>query len=120
DGRPVREARPRRPVAAVLRKPELGRRDRVRQGGIRQRKPENTRQRVGGRQSASLTRNTFANAAAEGVKGKVVAAGSFDSPGLILSRPDITSIKMLEGQKMAAAALGSMEYTKTRRYLRNA
>jgi ABC-type nitrate/sulfonate/bicarbonate transport system substrate-binding protein len=66
---------------------------------------------------ASVNLNTFASAVAEGVKGKVVVAGSFDSPGVILSRPDITSVKMLEGKKMASASFGSMEYTIARAYL---
>ena len=68
---------------------------------------------------ASINLNTLANAAAEGVKAKIVVTGNFDFPGLIVSRPDITSIKMLEGKRMGASALGSIEYTVARGYLSN-
>jgi ABC-type nitrate/sulfonate/bicarbonate transport system substrate-binding protein len=68
---------------------------------------------------ASVNLNTLANAAAEGVKAKIVAAGNFDFPGLILSRPEITAPKMLEGKKMAASALGSIEYTVARAWMAN-
>ncbi|HWG05557.1 MAG TPA: ABC transporter substrate-binding protein, partial [Beijerinckiaceae bacterium] len=69
---------------------------------------------------ASINLNTLANAAAEGVRAKIVVAGNFDFPGLILSRPEITSAKMLEGQKMGATALGALDYTIVRAYLSNA
>jgi NitT/TauT family transport system substrate-binding protein len=68
---------------------------------------------------ASINLNTLANAAAEGVQAKIVAAGNFDFPGLILSQPAITAPKMLEGKKMAASALGSIEYTVARAWLVN-
>jgi ABC-type nitrate/sulfonate/bicarbonate transport system substrate-binding protein len=70
-------------------------------------------------QFASINLNTLANAAAEGVKGKIVVAGNFDFPGLILSRPEITTAKMLEGKTMASSALGSIEYTVARAWLVN-
>ncbi len=52
---------------------------------------------------ASINLNTLANAAAEGVKAKIVVAGNFDFPGLILARPEITSVKQLEGEGWAQA-----------------
>jgi ABC-type nitrate/sulfonate/bicarbonate transport system substrate-binding protein len=66
---------------------------------------------------ASINLNTLANAAAEGVKAKIVVAGNFDFPGLILARPEITSVKQLEGKRMGASALGSIEYTVANAYL---
>ena len=66
---------------------------------------------------ASVAVTTLANAAAEGVKAKMVVTGNFDFPGIILSRPEITSIKQLEGKTMGASAIGSMEYIISQGYL---
>ena len=66
---------------------------------------------------ASINLNTLANAAAEGVKAKIVVTGNFDFPGLVLTRPEITSAKQLEGKRMGASALGSIEYTVAHAYL---
>ena len=60
---------------------------------------------------ASIAVTTLANAAAEGVKAKMVVTGNFDFPGMILSTQEIKSIKDLEGKRMGATAIGSMEYT---------
>jgi ABC-type nitrate/sulfonate/bicarbonate transport system substrate-binding protein len=67
---------------------------------------------------ASIAVTTLANAAAEGVKAKMVVTGNFDFPGMILSGPRIRSIKDLEGKRMGATAIGSMEYTIARSYLK--
>src|SRR3954470_20358344 len=67
---------------------------------------------------ASIAVTTLANAAAEGVKAKMVVTGNFDFPGMILSTQDIKSIKDLEGKRMGATAIGSMEYTIARSYLK--
>ncbi len=68
---------------------------------------------------SSINLNTLANAAAEGVKAKLVVTGNFDFPGMMLSQPQITSIKMLEGKRMGASALGSIEYTVAQAFLVN-
>ena len=60
---------------------------------------------------------TLANAVAEGVKAKMVVTGNFDFPGMILSQPTIKSIKDLEGKRMGATAVGSMEYAIAQAYL---
>jgi ABC-type nitrate/sulfonate/bicarbonate transport system substrate-binding protein len=65
----------------------------------------------------SVAVTTLANAAAEGVKAKMVVTGNFDFPGMILSRPGLKSIKDLEGKRMGAAAIGSMEYAIAQAYL---
>jgi ABC-type nitrate/sulfonate/bicarbonate transport system substrate-binding protein len=67
---------------------------------------------------ASIAVTTLANAAAEGVKAKMVVTGNFDFPGMILSTSRIGSIKDLEGKKMGATAIGSMEYTIARSYMK--
>jgi ABC-type nitrate/sulfonate/bicarbonate transport system substrate-binding protein len=69
---------------------------------------------------ASINLTTLANAAAEGVKARIIATGNFDFPGVILSQPEIKSIKDLEGKKMGATAIGSMDYTIPQAYLVNA
>jgi ABC-type nitrate/sulfonate/bicarbonate transport system substrate-binding protein len=66
---------------------------------------------------ASVAVTTLANAAAEGVKAKMVVTGNFDFPGVMLSQPEITSIKQLEGRTMGASAIGSMEYIISQGYL---
>jgi ABC-type nitrate/sulfonate/bicarbonate transport system substrate-binding protein len=66
---------------------------------------------------ASIAVTTLANAAAEGVKAKMVVTGNFDFPGMILSTPDIKSPKDLEGKRMGATAIGSMDYTIATAYL---
>src|SRR4051794_24932901 len=66
----------------------------------------------------SIAVTTLANAAAEGVKAKMVVTGNFDFPGMILSGPRIQSVKDLEGKRMGATAIGSMEYTIARSYLK--
>lgn len=71
----------------------------------------------GNAEFASINLTTLANAAAEGIKAKIVATGNFDFPGIILSQPEINSVKDLEGKKMGASAIGSMEYTVARGYL---
>ena len=58
---------------------------------------------------ASIAVTTLANAAAEGVKAKMVVTGNFDFPGMMLSTQEIKSIKDLEGKRMGATAIGSME-----------
>ena len=68
---------------------------------------------------SSINLNTLANAAAEGVKAKIVVTGNFDFPGMMLSQPNITSIKMLEGKRMGASAIGSIEYTVAQAFLTN-
>ena len=68
-------------------------------------------------QFASVAVTTLANAAAEGVKAKMVVTGNFDFPGMIMSRPDIKDIKALEGKRMGATAIGSMEYSIAQAYL---
>lgn len=67
---------------------------------------------------ASIAVTTLANAAAEGVKAKMVVTGNFDFPGMILSTARINSVKDLEGKRMGATAIGSMEYTIARSYLK--
>jgi ABC-type nitrate/sulfonate/bicarbonate transport system substrate-binding protein len=67
---------------------------------------------------ASIAVTTLANAAAEGVKAKMVVTGNFDFPGMILSTSRIQSLKDLEGKRMGATAIGSMEYTIARSYLK--
>jgi ABC-type nitrate/sulfonate/bicarbonate transport system substrate-binding protein len=67
---------------------------------------------------ASIAVTTLANAAAEGVKARMVVTGNFDFPGMILSGPAIRSVKDLEGKRMGATAIGSMEYTIARSYLK--
>src|SRR3954462_14733551 len=67
---------------------------------------------------ASIAMTTLANAAAEGVKAKMVVTGNFDFPGMILTTPRITSLKDLEGKRMGATAIGSMEYTIARSYMK--
>ena len=67
---------------------------------------------------ASIAVTTLANAAAEGVKAKMVVTGNFDFPGMILSTPDIKSTKDLEGKRMGATAIGSMDYTIATSYLK--
>src|SRR5262245_55818612 len=69
---------------------------------------------------ASIAVTTLANASAEGVKAKMVVTGNFDFPGMILSTARIRSIKDLEGKKMGATAIGSMEYTIARSYMKKA
>jgi ABC-type nitrate/sulfonate/bicarbonate transport system substrate-binding protein len=69
---------------------------------------------------ASIAVTTLANAAAEGVKAKMVVTGNFDFPGMLLSTPRIQSVKDLEGKRMGATAIGSMEYTIARSYLKKA
>ena len=66
---------------------------------------------------ASVAVTTLANAAAEGVKARMVVTGNFDFPGVIMSRPEITNVKQLEGKTMGASAIGSMEYIITQGYL---
>ncbi len=66
---------------------------------------------------ASINLVTLANAAAEGIKAKIVVTGNFDFPGIILSQPEINSVKELEGKKMGASAIGSMDYTIPQAYL---
>jgi ABC-type nitrate/sulfonate/bicarbonate transport system substrate-binding protein len=66
---------------------------------------------------ASIAVTTLANAAAEGVKAKMVVTGNFDFPGMILCTPDIKSPKDLEGKRMGATAIGSMDYTIATAYL---
>ena len=68
---------------------------------------------------SSINLNTLANAVAEGVKAKIVVTGNFDFPGMMLSLPNITSIKMLEGKRMGASAIGSIEYTVAQAFLSN-
>jgi ABC-type nitrate/sulfonate/bicarbonate transport system substrate-binding protein len=68
---------------------------------------------------ASIAVTTLMNAAAEGVKAKMVVTGNFDFPGMILSTPDIKSPKDLEGKRMGATAIGSMDYTIAMTYLRS-
>src|SRR5262245_65353544 len=67
---------------------------------------------------ASIAVTTLANAAAEGVKAKMVVTGNFDFPGMILSTQRIQSVKDLEGKRMGASAIGSMEYTIARSYMK--
>jgi ABC-type nitrate/sulfonate/bicarbonate transport system substrate-binding protein len=67
---------------------------------------------------ASIAVTTLANAAAEGVKAKMVVTGNFDFPGMLLSTARIQSVKDLEGKRMGATAIGSMEYTIARSYLK--
>lgn len=67
---------------------------------------------------ASIAVTTLANAAAEGVKAKMVVTGNFDFPGMILSTSRIQSVKDLEGKRMGATAIGSMEYTIARSYMK--
>jgi ABC-type nitrate/sulfonate/bicarbonate transport system substrate-binding protein len=67
---------------------------------------------------ASIAVTTLANAAAEGIKAKMVVTGNFDFPGMILSGPEIKTVKDLEGKRMGATAIGSMEYTIARSYLK--
>jgi ABC-type nitrate/sulfonate/bicarbonate transport system substrate-binding protein len=67
---------------------------------------------------ASIAVTTLANAAAEGIKAKMVVTGNFDFPGMILSTARIQSVKDLEGKRMGATAIGSMEYTIARSYLK--
>lgn len=67
---------------------------------------------------ASIAVTTLANAAAEGVKARMVVTGNFDFPGMILSTARINSVKDLEGKRMGATAIGSMEYTIARSYLK--
>jgi NitT/TauT family transport system substrate-binding protein len=67
---------------------------------------------------ASIAVTTLANAAAEGVKAKMVVTGNFDFPGMIISTQQINSIKDLEGKRMGATAIGSMEYTIATSYLK--
>jgi ABC-type nitrate/sulfonate/bicarbonate transport system substrate-binding protein len=67
---------------------------------------------------ASIAVTTLANAAAEGVKAKMVVTGNFDFAGMILGTPRIRSLKDLEGKRMGATAIGSMEYTIARSYLK--
>ena len=66
---------------------------------------------------ASINLVTLANAAAEGVKARIIATGNFDFPGIIYAQPGINSVKDLEGKKMGAAAIGSMDYTIPEAYL---
>ncbi|MEI6536839.1 MAG: ABC transporter substrate-binding protein [Verrucomicrobiaceae bacterium] len=66
---------------------------------------------------ASVAVTTLANAASEGVKARMVVTGNFDFPGMILSRPEINSVKELEGKTMGASAIGSMEYAIAQSYL---
>src|SRR5438270_10894293 len=66
---------------------------------------------------ASIAVTTLANAVAEGVKAKMVVTGNFDFPGMIISGPQIHSVKDLEGKRMGATAIGSMDYTIARGYL---
>jgi ABC-type nitrate/sulfonate/bicarbonate transport system substrate-binding protein len=68
---------------------------------------------------ASINLTTLANAAAEGIKAKIVVTGNFDFPGILVSQPEIDSIKQLEGKKMGATAIGSMEYAVARGFLVN-
>jgi ABC-type nitrate/sulfonate/bicarbonate transport system substrate-binding protein len=68
---------------------------------------------------ASIAVTTLMNAAAEGVKAKMVVTGNFDFPGMILCTPDIKSPKDLEGKRMGATAIGSMDYTIATAYLQN-
>ena len=65
----------------------------------------------------SVAVTTLANAVAEGVKAKMVVTGNFDFPGMILAQPSIKSIKDLEGKRMGASAIGSMEYAIAQAYL---
>jgi NitT/TauT family transport system substrate-binding protein len=67
---------------------------------------------------ASIAVTTLANAAAEGVKAKMVVTGNFDFPGMIISTQQIKSIKDLEGKRMGATAIGSMEYAIATSYLK--
>src|SRR3954453_11464380 len=67
---------------------------------------------------ASIAVTTLANAAAEGVKARMVVTGNFDFPGMMLSTQEIKSIKDLEGKRMGATAIGSMEYTIATSYLK--
>jgi ABC-type nitrate/sulfonate/bicarbonate transport system substrate-binding protein len=67
---------------------------------------------------ASIAVTTLANAAAEGVKAKMVVTGNFDFAGMMLSTPRIKTLKDIEGKRMGATAIGSMEYTIARAYLR--
>jgi ABC-type nitrate/sulfonate/bicarbonate transport system substrate-binding protein len=67
---------------------------------------------------ASIAVTTLANAAAEGVKAKMVVTGNFDFPGMLLTTARIQSPKDLEGKRMGATAIGSMEYTIARSYLK--
>ncbi|HWG07352.1 MAG TPA: ABC transporter substrate-binding protein [Beijerinckiaceae bacterium] len=66
---------------------------------------------------ASINLVTLANAAAEGIKARIIATGNFDFPGIIYAQPGINSVKDLEGKKMGAAAIGSMDYTIPQAYL---
>jgi ABC-type nitrate/sulfonate/bicarbonate transport system substrate-binding protein len=68
-------------------------------------------------QFASINMITLANAAAEGIAAKVVVTGNFDTPGILLGRPTLGSIKDLEGHIMGASAIGSSEYNVPRGYL---
>lgn len=68
---------------------------------------------------ASIAVTTLMNASAEGVKAKMVVTGNFDFPGMILCTPDIKSPKDLEGKRMGATAIGSMDYTIATAYLQN-
>ena len=67
---------------------------------------------------ASIAVTTLANAAAEGVKAKMVVTGNFDFPGHDPEHARIKSVKDLEGKRMGATAIGSMEYTIARSYLK--
>jgi ABC-type nitrate/sulfonate/bicarbonate transport system substrate-binding protein len=67
---------------------------------------------------ASIAVTTLANASAEGVKAKMVVTGNFDFPGMMLSTARIQSVKDLEGKRMGATAIGSMEYTIARSYMK--
>jgi ABC-type nitrate/sulfonate/bicarbonate transport system substrate-binding protein len=69
---------------------------------------------------ASIAVTTLANAAAEGVKAKMVVTGNFDFPGMMLSTQRIQTVKDLEGKRMGATAIGSMEYTIARSYMKKA
>ncbi len=68
---------------------------------------------------ASIAVTTLANAAAEGVKARMVVTGNFDFPGMIVSTPDIRSPKDLEGKRMGATAVGSMDYVIATAYLQS-
>ena len=68
-------------------------------------------------QFASINMIVLANAAAEGIAAKLVVTGNFDTPGILLARPTLTSIQDLEGRLMGISAIGASEYNVPRGYL---
>lgn len=66
---------------------------------------------------ASVAVTTLANAAAEGVKARMIVTGNFDFPGVLIGQPSINSLKELEGKTMGASAIGSMEYVISQGFL---